>query len=371
MSARFRGLAGLATIGAVALLATACGAPPAETDPSAAPGSATESAAAETTAVKACLVSDEGGFQDKSFNQSAKEGLDKAVAELGVESATAESHSAAEYAPNIDNLISQNCTLIIGVGYTINDAIRDAARANPDLQFGLIDSMITENFENIEVDNAKPLVFNTAEASFAAGYLAAGMTQTGKVGTWGGMQIPSVSVFMDGFDDGVKYYNEAKGTNVEVIGWSKDSQEGSFVGDFSDAAKGKQMTANMISQGADIILPVAGNAGTGAFAAAKEAAGTKIIWVDSDGYESTAEGAVILTSVMKQIGQAVYDTIEASSNGEFSNEPYVGTIENGGVGLAPYHDFDAQVSDELKAEVDKIIADIESGAITVESPNQP
>lgn len=370
MSARFRGLAGLATLGAIALLATACGAPP-ETGSTASGSASQTTAAAETSTVKACLVSDEGGFQDKSFNQSAKQGLDKAVADLKVEFATAESHSAAEYAPNIDNLVSQNCTLIIGVGFTINDAIRDAARANPDLQFGLIDSLITENFEPIEVDNAKPLVFNTAQASFAAGYLAAGMTQSGKVATWGGMQIPSVAVFMDGFVDGVKHYNEAKGTNVEVIGWNKDSQEGSFVGDFSDAAKGKQMTANMISQGADIILPVAGNAGTGAFAAAKEAAGTSIIWVDSDGYESTPDGDVILTSVMKEIGQAVYDTIEASTKGEFSNKPYVGTVENGGVGLAPYHDFDSKVPAELKSEVEKVIADIESGALVVESPNQP
>ena len=374
MASRFRGLAGFALAGAVALAISACGAPPEEGGAGSAEGSAPATSAAgggEASAVKACLVSDEGGFQDKSFNQSAKEGLDKAVADLGVEFATAESHSAAEYQPNIENLISQNCTIIFGVGFTINDAIRDAARANPDIKFALIDSSITENNEVVELENAKPLLFNTAEAAFAAGYLAAGMTESQKVGTWGGMQIPPVSIFMDGFVDGVAHYNEAKGTSVEVIGWDKEAQNGSFTGDFSDASKGKQLTAGMISQGADIIMPVAGNAGTGAFAAAKEAAGVSIVWVDSDGYETSQDGDIIMTSVMKEIGQAVYDTIESEVNGEYSAEPYVGNLENMGVGLAPYHDYDSKVSDELKAEVEQVIADIQSGTIKVESPNQP
>lgn len=355
----------MALVGALALFATACGAPPEE-------GTASpEGGGGGDTAVKACLVSDEGGFQDKSFNQSAKEGLDRAVAELGVESATAESHSAADYQPNIDNLISQNCTLIFGVGFTINDAIRDAANANPDIQFALIDSRITENNEVVDLDNAKPLLFNTAEAAFAAGYLAAGMSESGKIGAWGGMQIPPVSIFMDGMADGIDYYNEAKGTDVELIGWDKAAQNGSFTGDFSDASKGKQLTSGMLSQGADIIFPVAGNAGTGAFAAVKENPGAMVIWVDSDGYESTPDGDVILTSVMKQIGQSVYDTIEASTNDNYSAEPYTGTLDNGGVGLAPYHDFESKVSDELKSEVEQVIEDIKSGTIKVETPNQP
>lgn len=365
MASRFRGLAGVALVGALAMIAAGCGAPP-ETG-----STASGSAGAGASNVKACLVSDEGGFQDKSFNQSAKEGLDKAVAELGVDSATAESHSSADYKPNLDNLISQNCTIIFGVGFTINDAIRDAARANPDINFALIDSMITENNEVVELDNAKPLLFNTAEAAFAAGYLAAGMTESGKIGTWGGMQIPPVSIFMDGMADGIKYYNEQKSANVELIGWDKDAQNGSFTGDFSDAGKGKQLSAGMISQGADIIFPVAGNSGNGALAAAKEVPGTSVIWVDSDGFETTGEGALIMTSVMKQIGQAVYDTIESVTKDAYDAKPYVGNLDNDGVGLAPYHDFDSKVSDELKAEVTKVMDDIKAGTIKVESPNQP
>lgn len=364
MASRVRGIAGLATIGALALAISSCGAPPETTSG--------QTGGAEGAAdVKACLVSDEGGFQDKSFNQSAYEGLQRAVSELGVDSATAESHSSAEYAPNIENLIAQNCTLIIGVGFTINDAVRDAARANPDLQFALIDSRITENNEVIELDNAKPLVFYTAEAAYAAGYLAAGMTKTGNIGTWGGMQIPAVSIFMDGLADGINRYNADNNTDVHLIGWDKQSQRGSFSGDFSDTTAGTQLSANMISQGADIIFPVAGNASNGALAAAKDAGNTSIIWVDSDGFETTADGNIILTSVMKEIGAAVFDTIESSVNGEFSSEPYIGTLENGGVGLAPYHDFDSQIPDELKSQVEAIIAEISDGTTVVETSNQP
>lgn len=323
------------------------------------------------TGVKACLVSDEGGFNDKSFNESAKAGLDKAVAELKVDSAVAESHSAAEYKPNIDNLVAQNCTIIFGVGFTINDAVRDAARANPDVKFALIDSRITENNEVINLDNAKPLVFNTAEAAYLAGYVAAGMTQTGKIGTWGGMQIPPVSIFMDGLADGIARHNKDKGTSVELIGWDKAAQNGSFTGSFADASKGKQLTAGMIAQGADIIHPVAGASGNGALAAAKEAPGTMVIWVDSDGFYSTSEGSLILTSVVKEIGASVFDTIKAVQDGKFSSEAYVGTLANGGVSLAPFHDFDAKVPAELKAEVAKIQSEIESGTTKVETSNQP
>lgn len=372
MVSPFRGLAGLALVGAFALAATACGAPPeTEGSASAEPTVTSTAGGGDAAAVKACLVSDEGGFNDKSFNESAKKGLDQAVADLGVEFAVAESHAAAEYKTNIDNMVAQDCTIIFGVGFTINDAIRDAARANPDVKFGLIDSRITENNEEVALDNAKPLLFNTAEAAYLAGYLAAGMTESGKVGTWGGLQIPPVSIFMDGFADGIARHNADKGTTVELIGWDKAAQNGSFVGGFSDASKGKQLTAGMIAQGADIIHPVAGAAGNGALAAAKETPGTSVIWVDADGYNTTTDGALIMTSVVKEISAAVYDTIKSVQDDAFTAEPYVGTLANGGVGLAPYHDFDSKISDELKGEIDTLKGEIEDGTTKVETTNQP
>ncbi|MDO5727248.1 MAG: BMP family ABC transporter substrate-binding protein [Bowdeniella nasicola] len=350
----------VSTLAAAALVLTACGEAP------------EEKAGAKHTDFKACMVSDEGGFDDRSFNESGIQGLEKAEAELGVEIAKVESKSAADFEQNIDTLIQQNCDLIIGVGFMLNNAIRDAAQDNPDLEFALIDSRFTdENQELVELENAKPLVFNTAEAAYLAGYLAAGMTESGKVGTYGGGDLPSVKIFMDGFVDGVGKYNEDNGTNVEVLGWDKDSQNGQFVGNFSDKNKGKQLTENLLAQGADIIMPVAGPVGDGTLAAVKSEGKGLVVWPDTDGYESTNEGDIILTSVMKEIGQAVFDVINAAVDGNFSSEASVGTLENGGVSLAPFHDFDDEVPAELKDQIDAITEQIVAGEITVETENQP
>src|SRR5699024_7623900 len=121
------------------------------------------------------------------------------------------------------------------------------------------------------IENVKPIVFNTAEAAFQAGYLAAGMTESGKVATFGGVKIPTVTIFMDGYWQGVQYYNKENGADVKVLGWNQKSQNGSFTGDFTDQSKGKTLTENFIRQGADIVMPVAGPVGLGAAAAAKSA----------------------------------------------------------------------------------------------------
>ena len=255
---------------------------------------------------------------------------------------------------------------------TDQSALHDAAESNPDLHFGLVDATFSDEDGNTaELENGKPIIFNTAEASFLAGYLAAGMTETGTVATFGGIQIPSVTIFMDGFVDGVEQYNDDNDEDVEALGWDKDDQEGSFSGDFENQSQGQALTEQFISQDADIIMPVAGPVGLGAASAAQDAEGTKIIWVDSDGYESTDYGDIVLTSVMKQISNAVQDTIAEDVNGNFSAEPYVGTLENEGVGLAPYHDFEGEVPAELDERIQELREQIISGELTVESPSTP
>ncbi|MGB3954676.1 MAG: BMP family ABC transporter substrate-binding protein [Brooklawnia sp.] len=313
----------------------------------------------------ACMISDAGGFEDQSFNQTSYAGLLRAVDELGIQKAEAESTSDADYPPNVDSMVQQGCNLTFGVGFLLADALSNAATANPDVNFALIDSTFAE-----ELPNAKPIVFNTAEAAYLAGYVAAGMTETDKVATFGGIQIPSVSIFMDGFADGVAKYNEDNGTSVELLGWDKDAQNGAFTGDFDNQAQGQSQTEQFIAQGADIIMPVAGPVGLGA-AAAAEQAGAKIIWVDTDGFESTTYGPIILTSVIKKMDMAVFDTIESAAAGNFTSEPYIGTLENEGVGIAPFHDFDSQVPQELKDAVADLQARIISGELVVESPNSP
>jgi basic membrane protein A len=316
---------------------------------------------------QACMVSDAGGFDDQSFNQSGKEGLDAAAEELGIETTEVQSQSDSDYAPNVGNLVSQGCDLTIGVGFLLADAIGQAAEQNPDTNFALIDS----GFE-AELDNAKPLLFNTAEASFLAGYLAAGMSETGTVATFGGLQIPSVSIFMDGFYDGVNKYNEDTGEDVQLLGWDKEGQTGSFSGDFENQSQGQTLTEQFLAQGADIIMPVAGPVGLGAAAAVSEADGAKLIWVDSDGYLTASEyGEYMLTSVMKGIGAAVQDSVREAAEGNFTNEPYVGTLENEGVGLAPFHDFEGEVPQELVDKIEEYKQQIISGELTVETPNAP
>ncbi|MDD7384413.1 MAG: BMP family ABC transporter substrate-binding protein [Actinomycetaceae bacterium] len=353
-------------MGAAAMLLSACGG-------SSSSDSAAGASGEKASDFKACLVSDAGGWDDHSFNESAKIGLDKAVKEYGIQSNTAESKSDADFGPNTQSMVDDGCKLIIGVGFNLNAATVSAAKANTDLQFALVDSVFTDTSnKQITLDNARPLVFATQEAAYLAGYAAAGFTKTGKVATFGGMQIPSVWIFMDGFADGVDAYNKAKGTNVQLLGWDKATQKGAFVNTFDDQQKGKTQAQQFIDQGADIIMPVAGPVGAGAAQAAQAAHDVYIVGVDSDWYTAYPDyKSVVFTSVMKEIGASVQDTIKADIDGKFSNEQYVGTLQNGGVSLAPFHDFDSKVPQELKDELQKLTDQIKSGDLKVTSTGDP
>ncbi|SMY03054.1 nucleoside-binding protein [Brevibacterium antiquum CNRZ 918] len=319
-----------------------------------------------------CMVSDSGGWDDQSFNQSGREGLQAAVDNLGIEESLAESQGDADFKPNVDNMIQQGCNLTFGVGFLLEDAIQEAAEANTDLNFALIDSTFSDaDGKPVTLDNAKPVVFNTAEAAYLAGYVAAASSESGKVGTFGGIQIPSVTIFMDGFADGVKKFNEENKKDVKLLGWNKEKQDGSFSGDFENQGQGQALTKQLISQGADVIMPVAGPVGLGAAAAAKDAKDVKLIWVDSDGYESTEYGDIILTSVVKNIPNAVEDTVAEAQEDKFTSEPYVGTLENEGVGLAPYHDFEDKVPEDVKKKVEELEKKIIDGSLTVDSESTP
>lgn len=312
------------------------------------------------------MVTNSGGLEDRSFNQSSWEGLQQAEEEYGVEAEALVSTSETDLAPNVQQAVDSGCGLIVTVGYELADATLDQAGRNPDLAFAIVD-------ESVEADNVKPVVFDTAQASYLAGYLAAGVTKTGVVATFGGGNQPPVTLFMDGFVDGVARYNEVHGTDVRALGWNKESQEGSFTGDFEDINKGKVLTEGFIDQGADVILPVAGQVGEGAAAAAVERDGVSIIWVDSDGYETLPAEfrPVLLTSVLKNTQQAMVDIVGEVQDETFDNEPYVGTLENGGVDLAPYHDLESLVPPELQGELEGIRQAIIAGELVVESPSTP
>lgn len=351
--------------GAVALALAACGSAPEDNE------TAGESGAASVD-YKACMVSDAGGFDDKSFNQAGFEGLKRAEKELGVEVASVESASDTDYTPNIDSLVAENCDLIIGVGFLLEDPIQTAAEANPDVDFALVDSAFSDaDFAPVTVENAKPILFDTAQAAYLAGYVAAAQSTTGKVATFGGIQIPSVTIFMDGFAQGVAKFNEDNGASVALLGWDEAAQTGVFAGNFDSQDDGKNIGQSLIDQGADVIMPVAGPVGLGTASVAEAAGNVAIVGVDADWFETTQYGPIVLTSVMKEIGPAVFDTISEGVDGKFSSDPYVGTLANDGLGLAPFHDFDAKVSDETKAKVEELKKAIIDGDITVESDASP
>ena len=338
---------------------------------SAAPSEAmSESAAA--VALKACEVTDVGGVDDKGFNQKAYKGVTDAATELGVEAAVLESTAETDYAPNIQSFVDQGCGVIVTVGFLLGDATMEAANANPDIPFTIVDYAYGDNEDGtpmITNNNVLGQVFNTDEAAFLAGYLAAGMSKSGKVGTFGGINIPPVTIFMDGFYYGVQKYNADNGTNVEVLGWNPAKPKaGLFTGNFDKIDDGKTFAQNLVDEGADIVMPVAGPVGLGSAALATELGADKlmIIGVDSDQYESdTANQGVYLTSVLKNMDVTTFNAIKSVVDGTFEGGVTTGTLANDGVGLAPYHDFDATVPADLKAQIDTIKAGIVDGSISV------
>jgi basic membrane protein A len=322
------------------------------------------------------MVSDSGGFKDASFNEEAYNGLLNAQKDLGVQVGTVESPNNAtqtDYTSGVQNMVDAKCDLIVNVGFNLAVATRDSAKANKSIDYALIDSALSnDDYSPLSLSNVKPIQYDTAQAAFLAGYLAAATTKTGKVATYGGMLFPSVTIFMDGFKQGVEYYNKAKGTKVEVLGaQGADSSKWAATGDFNDQAKGKTLTEQFFAQGADIILPVAGPVGIGSGQATLDHKGTLVIGVDSDWYGIPTHAdykANILTSIEKKMAGAVESVIKDGVDGKFMGgdaNQYVGTLANGGVMIAPQHDV--AYPDGIQAELDKLQADIIAGKIKVTS----
>ena len=372
-----------ALVAASALVLTGCSSSSSSSEESSAPAasapaeesmeaSAEAEAEGDTTAagagIKACQVTDTGGVDDKGFNQTAYKGVTDAADQLGVEASVLESQAETDYATNIQSFIDQGCSIIVTVGFLLGDATKEAANANPDIPFSIVDYAYADG--DITNNNVLGQVFNTDEAAYLAGYLAAGMSKTGTVGTFGGINIPPVTIFMDGFYRGVQKYNADNGASVEVLGWDPATQKGLFTENFESLDDGRTFAQNLVDEGADIVMPVAGPVGLGSAALANEL-GTDtlmIIGVDSDQYDSDpANQSVYLTSVLKNMDVTTFNAIQSVVDGTFVGGVTVGTLENGGVGLAPYHDFDSAVPQELKDQIDTIRNGIIDGSVDVTS----
>ncbi|HET7715621.1 MAG TPA: BMP family ABC transporter substrate-binding protein [Bauldia sp.] len=319
--------------------------------------------ATPAAAFKACQVTDTGGVDDKGFNQTAWKGVQDAQKELGVEAKLIESKAETDYEPNINSFVGEKCDIIITVGFLLGDATKKAAEANPGTKFSIVDFAYDPVLPNVLGQ-----VFATDEAAFLAGYLAAGVSKSGIVGTFGGINIPPVTIFMDGFYYGVQHYNKVKGTNVQVLGWDPATKEGLFTNNFSNLDDGRAFAKNLVDEGADIVMPVAGPVGLGSAALATELGvdALKIIGVDVDQYITDPEHkGVYLTSVEKKMDSTVFAAIKAAMDGSFKGGVVVGTLASDGVGLAPYHDLDSAVSAELKAEIEALKKGIMDGSINI------
>jgi len=359
------------------LVIAACGsstssAPAAGSSTSSSASASSTGSAATTAKFLGCMVTDTGGINDRSFNASSWAGMQAAAAaNPNITVKYLQSTTQSDYTPNINTFISEKCNIIVTVGFLMGAATEAAAKANPTQKFAIVDcSYASGCITGAKEPNIDQLVFNTVQDGFLGGYLAAGTTKTGKVATFGGIELPTVTIYMDGYWDGVQYYNSKHGTHVQVLGWNEQTQKGSFTGDFTNQTKGQNLTQTFISEGADVIFPVAGNVGLGAAKAvqsADQSAGsTKVTmeWVDVDGCVSAAQYcSYFITSVEKGIVAAVKSSVLSVSSGTFTGGTYVGTLANGGAVLAPFHDFASKIPSALQQELMTVAQGIESGSI--------
>jgi len=364
----------LAAVVGLSLILAACGGnspSPSASAQSMAPESMAPESQAESMAPSAapvdylvCMVSDTGGFDDNSFNQSGLEGLQRAVTELGVQEEHLQSDKQEDYDRNINQCISDGSDMIITVGFLLGDATQAAAEANPDTRFAIVDYAYDPAIPNVE-----GLVYATAEAAMLAGYASSSWTKTKKMGEFGGINIgPGVTDFMDGFIAGMNYWNEQKGDTVSMLGGRdpNDPNSGTFTGDFESTDNAKNVTIGFLQEGADVVLPVGGPIGGGTFAAIEEQGADAVgLGVDADWYLTTPQyDPLILTSVMKRIDNSVFQAVQRAVNGEDPQPTVLSNLENGGVGLAPFHDYDSQISQATKDELDTLSQAIINGEIS-------
>jgi basic membrane protein A len=311
---------------------------------------------AEECPIKVGMVSDIGGIDDASFNQNTWEGLARARDELGVCAQFIESQAQADYEKNITEFAEQDYDLIITVGYLLGDATAKMAAQYPDIKFGIVDYAYDPGIPNVV-----GIVFDTDQAAFLTGYLGAYWADTQDpedpmLGYVAGMQIPTVEIFVAAHEAAVAYYNEQHDANVQI--------KGTYVGDFEAPDEGKIQGLSLIDEGADVIYGIGGKTGNGGITAAKER-GKWAVGVDVDQYNTLPnEKDILITSTMKRLDNAVYGVVQSVLDGTFAGGGvYVGTLANGGVDMAPFHNFEGQIPDEIVQELATIKAGIIDGSI--------
>lgn len=305
------------------------------------------------------MATDIGGLGDKSFNDLSWAGLEKAKTDLGIETKVLSSKSIADYEPNLTALSDAGYSPVFAVGFLMQDAVSKIASITPNTDFGGIDIFLADPPKNFVGLN-----FKEQEAGYLAGIVAGLATKDtfdprlntqNIIGFVGGIAIPPVQRYEAGFVAGAKSVNPT----VKVISL--------YAGKFDDQAKGKELGLSLISQGADVVFAAAGQTGIGTFTACQESKKALFIGVDSDQFLTlTNPGDTILTSAVKRIDNAVFSVVKQAKDGAFPGGQNLSFgLADDGVGIAPYHDFDSKVPQTLKDAVDKAMAAIKGGSVTV------
>ena len=324
---------------------------------------------------KACVVIDTGGVKDKSFNQSAWQGaLDAQKADPSISPSYLTSTSSADYAPNITTFENKGCGIIVTVGFNMDAATAAASNADLTQKFAIVDDAPSTKSKNVLA-----LQYQTNQAAFLGGYLDAATSKKHVVATYGGINFPSVAMYMSGFVAGVRYYDKTTKSKVKVLGFtpgkgactlSSCPGTGSFVGNFTSQTDGKTFAQNFFAQGADFVFPVAGSVGLGSVVAAKQAgAGHQITWVDSNGcLTDPTDCKWYNATVAKGVEPSVSAAILSAAKGTFKGGTYFGTLKNAGT-LLELNTSNA--SSALKATLATITTGIEKGTISVNPNNYP
>ncbi len=314
--------------------------------------------------IKVGLVTDTGGVNDKSFNQSAWEGVQKAGKDFNMDFKFIESKQPTDYEKNIDAFATQNYDVIVTVGFLMGDATAAKAKQYPKIKFAIIDNQyfptqgsaacpdtVKDCYTDGGLTNVTSLMFQEDQVGFLAGVLAAGMTKTGTVCTVSGMEIPPVVRYVVGYQNGAKWMKpDVKTLNV-------------YIPSFTDPAKGKETGVSMISQGCDVVFGVGGNTGNGGLLAAKEA-NLMAIGVDVDQYNTYPEvQSALISSAMKNVDVAVYNFLKSVSDKSVKGGAVIANIQNGGVGLAPFHDWESKIPADVKAKIQTATAGLKDGSI--------
>ena len=300
---------------------------------------------AKAAPLKIGMVTDVGGVNDQSFNQSAWEGLVKTKKELGIKTSYLESKQDADYPANLETLLDSKNDMIWGIGFKMSDAILIAAKQNPKQKYGIIDY----SYGDKTPKNVVGVMFKAEEGSFLAGYIAAKMSKSGTLGFIGGMSVPIIHSFQYGFNAGAKFANK----NINILEQHAES--------FTDAAKGKAIANQMIGKGADVIFHAAGAVGDGVIEAVKEK-GKMAVGVDRD--QNYLAPKNVITSSMKRVDNAVFNVVSDLNKGVFKGGTTVEYgLKDGAVDIAPT--TSKMIPSILLEDVAKIKKDIIAGKIKI------